>query len=85
MVLHIYGPVRSGGRGPRTRGSDIQRLRAIDIFAVHRSKLRTEPADLLAGIIVGFLLFESVVLPTPSRWVARNSLTTVIRHGGQKM
>jgi len=32
-----------------------------------------------AGVIVGFLLFERVVLlPTPSRWVARNSSTAVV-------
>ena len=38
-----------------------------------------------AGVIECFLLFDSVVSPTPSRWVARNSSTAVVRHRGQKM
>jgi len=57
----------------------VPTVAGIEFFAPLRFKLRTEPTD--AGIIVGFLLFENVVLLTPSR----NSSTAVVRHGGQKM
>jgi len=38
----------------------------IENFAIYKSKLRTEPADMLTGIIIVGLLLCEYNLPTPS-------------------